>query len=383
MDELKSRPNILKVLQVYKDYYPPVKGGIENHLNLLSNGLKDRGIDVQVLVSNNRNRFEAKTFNGIPVAKAPQLGRFYSAPLTPTFSKYLRRFGERADIIHFQFPNPTADLSYLFSNLKKKLIVSYQSDIVRQGKLGILYFPFMQLFLKAADRIIASSPNYLQSSEVLKKLKHKCTVIPLGIDIKRFCSADDGSRVGHIREQNGKKPIILFVGCFRYYKGLHLLISAMKTVNAKLLLVGSGPEGKKLRRLVEAYHLNDKVSFLSELSDDEVNAYYKACDIFVLPSHLRSEAFGLVQLEAMACKKPIISTELSTGTSFVNRHKKTGLVVSPNDPKALAHALNYLLKNPRIRIEYGENGYKRVTQKFSVDRMVDATKRLYLEVLNN
>jgi glycosyltransferase involved in cell wall biosynthesis len=373
----------LKILHVYKDYYPPVKGGIENHLNLLCTGLKDRGVEVQVLVANTGNRFETETISGVHVVKAPQWGRFSSAPLTPTFSNYLRRFGESADIIHFQYPNPTAELAYLFSNLRKKLVVTYQSDIVRQNKLGMLYSPFRKIFLKRADKIIASSPNYIHSSEVLKKLKHKCTVIPLGIDINRFCSIGDGPMVAQIKKQNGKKPIVLFVGCFRYYKGLHLLISAMKTIDARLLLIGTGPEESKLRNLAQKNNLNDKIDFLGELPDEAVNAYYTACDIFVLPSHLRSEAFGIVQLEAMACKKPVVCSELSTGTSFVNQHQKTGLVVRASDSKALASAISYLLRNPEIRREYGENGLRRVAHTFTVDKMVEATKSLYHDVVNN
>jgi glycosyltransferase involved in cell wall biosynthesis len=371
----------LNILHVYKDFYPPVKGGIENHLNLLTRGLKNRGIGVQVLVANTRNRFEKENRSGVPVAKAPQWGRFYSAPLTPNFSRHLRRMGQEADIMHFQYPNPTAELAYLFSNLHKKVVVTYQSDIVRQGKLGKLYSPFGHLFLKRADRIIASSANYLHSSPVLGRFKHKCTVIPLGIDIDRFNSMDGDRDIKQIKERYAEKPTILFVGCFRYYKGLHILLSAMRTTDANLLLVGKGPEESRLRDLVDRYSLNEKVFFLGELPDRVANAYYKACDIFVLPSQLRSEAFGIVQLEAMACKKPVVSTELGTGTSFVNRHHKTGLVVRPNDAKALSDAFNHLLRNPALRREYGENGYRRVVRRFNVDSMVDSTVRLYTDVL--
>jgi glycosyltransferase involved in cell wall biosynthesis len=316
----------MKILHVYKDYYPPVKGGIECHINLLTNGLRAKGIDVQVLVSNTKNRFQIDRFNGVMVAKVPQLGRFYSAPLTPTFHRYLKRYGKAADIIHFHHPNPTAEFSYFFTNLNKKLIVTYHSDIIRQDKLGKLYSPFRKMFLEKTDRIIATSPNYIQSSTVLKGFKHKCTVIPLGTDIERFLSDTDSTQIKKIKRENGPTPLILFVGCFRYYKGLHLLISAMKDVPAKLFLIGSGPEEFRLRNLVEKKSLDRKIFFLGELPDAEVNLYYQACDIFVLPSHLRSEAFGMVQLEAMCCRKPVISTELGTGTSFVNINQQTGII---------------------------------------------------------
>ena len=138
----------MKILHVYKDFYPPIKGGIECHINLLANGLKAKGIDVQVLVSNTSNECRVEIHNGIKVFKAPQLQRFYSAPLTPTFNFYLRKLGKTADIIHFHHPNPTAEFSYFFTNLKKKLVITYHSDIIRQDKLGKIYSPFRKMFLK-------------------------------------------------------------------------------------------------------------------------------------------------------------------------------------------------------------------------------------------
>ena len=372
----------MKILHVYKDYYPPVKGGIESHINLLANGLKAKGVDVQVLVSNTKNKHQIEQINGITVSKVPQWGRFYSAPLTPTFHWHLKQFGKNADIIHFHHPNPTAELSYFLTKLNKKIIVTYHSDIIRQDKLGKLYSPFRKMFLEKTDKIIATSPNYIQSSKVLKGFEHKCTVIPLGTDIERFLSDTDSTQIEKIKRENGPTPLILFVGCFRYYKGLHLLISAMKDVQARLLLIGAGPEELRLRRLVEKNNLSGKILFLGELPDQAVNAYYKACDIFVLPSHLRSEAFGLVQLEAMCCKKPVISTELGTGTSFVNINGKTGMTVRPNDVIALSKAINYLIDHPEKRIQYGKCGYQRVNQFFTAEKMVESTLELYKNLLS-
>jgi glycosyltransferase involved in cell wall biosynthesis len=344
--------------------------------------LRAKGVDVQVLVSNTNNKLQIDQINGITVGKAPQWGRFYSAPLTPTFHCYLKRFGKTADIIHFHHPNPTAELSYFLTNFNnKKIIVTYHSDIIRQDKLGKLYSPFRKMLLEKSDRIIATSPNYIQSSKVLKDFKHKCTVIPLGTDIQRFLSKVDLSEIERIKQEYGDTPIILFVGCFRYYKGLHLLISAMKDVHARLLLIGNGPEDLRLRKLVERDNLSSKIHFLGELPDQAVNAYYKACDVFVLPSHLRSEAFGLVQLEAMCCKKPVISTELGTGTSFVNISGKTGITVRPNDVGSLSEAITYLIDNPKIRINFGEYGYTRVRQHFTSEKMVESTLKLYENIL--
>ena len=235
--------------------------------------------------------------------------------------------------------------------------------------------------MELSDKIIATSPNYIETSNVLKHLKNKCTVIPLGINIDRFCQDGDRVKIEKIRNRNENQPIILFVGCFRYYKGLEFLISAMKRVQARLFLIGAGPEEQNLRNIVERNHLNEKVHFLGELPDAEVNAYYKACDIFVLPSKLRSEAFGMVQLEAMCCGKPVISTELGTGTSFVNLDQQTGIVVKPNDSESLSNALSILINNPIKRMTLGGCGSKRVRQLFTAEQMVNSTLKLYEDVI--
>jgi glycosyltransferase involved in cell wall biosynthesis len=372
----------MKVLHVYKDYYPPVKGGIECHINLLANGLTKKGVDVEVLVSNRSSRYQEEIRDGIRVFKVPQWNRFYSAPLTPTFNFYLRKFGKSSDIIHFHHPNPTAEFSYFFSNLHKKLIVTYHSDIIRQDKLGKIYSPFRKLLLEKSDRIIATSPNYIETSNVLRNFKHKCTVIPLGINIDRFRQNGNSPQISKIKNTYNNNTLILFVGCFRYYKGLEFLISAMKDVPSSLLLIGSGPEEHKLRTIVRKYQLDDKIHFLGELPDEIVNYYYMACDMFVLPSHRRSEAFGMVQLEAMCCGKPVISTELGTGTSYVNINGKTGIVVNPTDIESLSVAINYLVRNPEKREFFGKNGKSRVQEMFSAESMVDSTVKLYDKVIS-
>jgi glycosyltransferase involved in cell wall biosynthesis len=184
-----------------------------------------------------------------------------------------------------------------------------------------------------------------------------------------------------IKTRHGSKPVLLFVGRFRYYKGLHLLVSAMKNIHAKLLLIGTGPEEKKLRSLVKKEGLEKKIDFLGELSDETVNAYYKACDIFVLPSHLRSEAFGIVQLEAMCCEKPVISAELGTGTSYANINHKTGITVPPNDVDALSGAINHLLDNPQKKHDLGVCGANRVNRLFTAEKMVEQTLHVYRDLV--
>jgi rhamnosyl/mannosyltransferase len=373
----------MKILQIYKDYFPPVRGGIEGHINLLANGIRERGHDVEVLVSNRACRFEMTSVDGITITKVPQIARFAAAPINFSLFYWMKKIGSRFDILHFHHPNPTAEISFLLSGLKNKAVVTYHSDIVRQKWISVPLRPLLELFLRKVDRIIATSPNYLESSLILRKYKHKCQVVPLGIKLSRFNSrpAKPGN-LELLRKKYGAR-LILFVGKFRYYKGLHVLIEAMKQVEGSLLLIGEGNWGKKLKSQVSANGLGRKVFFLGELSDREVDLLLKICDIFVLPSVRRSEAFGIVQLEAMACGKPVICTELGTGTTYVTQNQKTGIVVPPNDANELARAINFLLINPELGQKYGRAGLKRVKQYFSIDPVIDNIIGLYSIIFNS
>ena len=370
-----------KVLQVYKDYYPPVVGGVEGHINLLANGLKDRGIKVEVLVSNTRAKLAIENINGIRVVKVPQLGRFASAPLNASLSAWVRRLGKDADVVHFHFPNPTGEIASLLARVGNKIVVTYHSDIVRQARMAKLYSPLLQRFLKGADVIIATSPNYVQSSDVLHQFRDKCKVIPFGIDLSRFAPNDNTERQVAAIRRNYEGSIALFIGKFRYYKGLYVLLEAMKMVEGSLLLVGIGPLENDLKKQVAADdELKNRVFFLGELSDEDIVSHLHACDVFVFPSIFRSEAFGIVLLEAMACGKPLVSTELGTGTSFVNQHQETGLVVLPKDAKALAGAINYLFVNPEVREKFGKAARARVEKYFCLDKMVEDVIRTYQDI---
>jgi glycosyltransferase involved in cell wall biosynthesis len=365
----------MRVLHVYKDFYPPVVGGIEGHINLLCKGLKEKGVDVKVLVSNKKLKCENEIIDGIEVTKAPEIGRCASAPININFSKILRKMASKADLLHFHMPNPTAEASCILSGTGKPIIVTYHSDIIRQSVLKHFYLPFQKLFLDKVKCIIATSPKYIETSDILRKYKNKCHVIPLGIDHKRFC-VDYSSQINRIREKYGKR-IILFVGRFRYYKGLHVLIDVMKYVDANLLLVGDGELKSELKKRVKKKKLESKIHFLGERSDDEVNVFLKSCDIFVLPSILRSEAFGIVILEAMACGRAVVSTDLGTGTSYVNINDQTGIVVPPRSVRKMAEAFNYLFENPAKIKEFGKNGVTRVRELFSSEKMVNDIIEIY------
>jgi glycosyltransferase involved in cell wall biosynthesis len=367
----------LKILQIYKDFYPPVRGGIEGHLNVLSHGLKERGIQVELLVSNTFNKLEVQTDGGIKVTKVPQITRIASAPLNYNLVYWLRKIGAPFDLLHFHLPNPTAEISFLMSGLRKHAVATYHSDIIRQRRAATLYRPFLKAFLSKIDCIIATSPNYADSSAILREYRQKCQIIPLGIQISRFKQPLSGSLDPALIRQTHGDRLLVFIGKFRYYKGLCVLLEAMKQVDGKLLLIGEGYLEKELKKQVARDSLEKKVAFLGEQSDQAVNAFLHACDVFVLPSVERSEAFGIVQLEAMACGKPVICTELGTGTTYINQHLKTGMVVEPNKPDALSHAINFLLDRPELRFQFGQTGLERVRKYFSADRMTEDLIAVY------
>ena len=232
-----------------------------------------------------------------------------------------------------------------------------------------------------SDRIIATSPKYIDTSPFLQNFRDKCSVIPLGIDIERFNNPDT-SPAYEIRKRYDGSEILLFVGRLRYFKGLRYLIEAMEHIDARLLIIGTGPEESALKSMASGKNSSGKIIFLGDVSDQELPAYYAASDIFVLPSSHRSEAFGTVLIEAMASGKPVISTELGTGTSFININGETGFVVSPRSPESLSLAIRNLLKDAELRLRMGRNARERA-KEFSRDITSESVLKLYREVLDH
>ncbi len=367
----------MHILQVYKDYYP-VLGGMENHLRIISEGLAARGHTITALVSNTYPKTMIERLNGVTVIKAGEWIRRASTPLSPRMLSLSWRVP--ADLIHLHHPFPPGDLVYWLRRTRLPLVITHHSDIVRQKRLLQLYRPLLQRTLRAADRLIATSPQYIQSSPWLRPHAAKCTVIPLSVDATHFASPDQAV-VAALKARYGG-PLLLFVGRFRHYKGLDYLLAALRAVPAaQLVLVGTGGEEPHLQRLAEQLGLAERVHWAGDVADAELPAYYAAADVFVLPAHLRAEAFGIVQLEALAAGRPIVSTELGTGTSYVNQHEQTGLVVPPADPAALAQAINRLLADAELRARYGAAGQRRAREHFAPARMIDQIEQVYTAVL--
>jgi len=363
----------IKVLQIGK-YYPPYCGGTENHLFTLVQGLKEK-LDIKVLVSNTSFKTTIENCDGVEVYRLKSLGSLFSLPLILSLPFWLKKL--KADILHFHLPNPISVLSYLIMRPKGKVVVSYHSDIIKQKFWGFLFTPLLIVFLKKSQAIIVSSDNLINNSYILKRFKRKCLVVPHGVDIRQLKATQQILvEANRIKQEHGN-PLLLFVGRIVYYKGLEYLLRAMKDIEAKLLIIGSGPLRNKFERLACNLGIEKKVSWLGEIKNKDISPYYHACDIFVLPSSLRAESFGLVQLEAFAFEKPVVSTNLPTGVPFVNLDHKTGLVVPPKNSLALTAAIKLLLASRDLRMAYGKNGRERVEKEFSNDKMANDILAIY------
>ena len=369
----------MKVTHLFKDYFPPTTGGIEQHMRVLCSGLA-KHCDVSVLVPSRSLRRREDIVDGVRVVRVPELGRYAAVPFCPTMPRELRRLAP--DLVHLHFPNPMGDLAWLLGSRRVPLVISYHADVIRQRRLLPLYQPILKRLFGAARRILATAPENIPASAVLTRYKDRCTVVPLGIDLDAFALRNgEAEAVAVRRAAFGPDPLVLFVGVLRPYKGLDVLLRALVRVRATLVVVGRGKERFALAGLAARLGLSNRVAFLGEVAESDRRILLHACDAFVLPSIDNREAFGIAQLEAMACGKPVISSDLPTGVRYVNRHQVTGLLVPPGDVDALATALHRLLGDERLRATLGAAARQRAKLEFSADIMVRRVMEVYEEVL--
>ena len=357
-------------------FYPPVKGGMETVLGLICEKTSGQ-VKNRVLVANAVPGTVEERLESAEVVRVGTMTKIGSVALCPEMPSRLMR--ERADLIVIHEPNPMGLLSYFIARPKARLIVWFHSEVIRPSwRYRMFYRPFLEFALRRASKIVVASPTLAESSPQLRDWQEKCVVIPYGVHVPPPSPAV-ARRAEELKQQVGR-PIILFVGRLVPYKGASVLLQALRDLNATAFFVGDGPEREALAASAATLGVTSHVRFLGEVPPDELSALYSACDVFVLPSITRQEAFGVVQIEAMAWGKPVISTDLGTGVAWVNRHGETGLVVQPGDAAALRQALVALLEDAPRRAALGRAGAERARSVFSVDRMIEATLRLYHEV---
>lgn len=373
----------MKILHIYKDYWP-ILGGIENHVKLLAEGLAARGHAVTALVTNPGGlKSTVSRENGVLVVRAGRIATVASTPLSLALPWRLLR--ERADVVHLHFPYPVGETAQWLLRRGGATVLTYHSDVVRQASILKIYRPLMERVLRQVDAIVAGSPP-MRNSTYLAEHAARVHLIPYGIPLARFqrpsAPPSDTIKTLHATSLPAAPAFtLLFVGRLRYYKGLDTLIRALPQIPARLVVAGIGPMEAEWKALAGQVGVAERISWLGEVSDDDLPAVYHAADLFVLPASHRSEAFGLVQVEAMAAGLPVVCTELGTGTSYVNQDGITGLVVPPRDPDGLAAAINALIADPARRAALGRAAQRRAREEFDLDVMVDRVLALYSDLI--
>lgn len=371
----------MKILHAYRTYFPDPPGGLQEAIR-------------QIVISCHQlgaiNTVFTLSPDPVPaVLERPESRvvrcRSWLAPAScdiggiSAFANF-SRLAREADVRHYHFPWPFADVLECTVRPNSPAILTYHSDVIRQRLLGAVYAPLMWRMLRSMRAIVATSPAYAQTSPVLShpSIRDKVRIIPLGIDDGSYPKVGDDAVFDRIGV-SADEPFFLFIGVLRYYKGIHFLVRAAKGVGCKIVIAGSGPEGERLRKLADEIGA-DNVTFAGQITDAEKVTLLKHCRALVLPSHLRSEAFGMVLVEAAMFSRPLISCEIGTGTSFVNMNEETGLVVSPGASDALALVMNVLLTDNALAARMGGAARTRYERLFSGQALGRAYAELYREV---
>jgi glycosyltransferase involved in cell wall biosynthesis len=368
----------MRVLHFYKTYYPDSVGGVEQVIRQMCVGTGRIGVDNTVLtLTREKDNFDFE-FEGHRVRRVPLDFEISSTGFSFAALRELARLAREADVVHYHFPWPFMDLAHFAARVKKPTVVTYHSDIVRQKQLLRLYQPLKHRFLQSVDTIVATSPNYMASSAVLDRYRDKTRVITYGLD-KSIYPQPDPALLEKWRAAVGER-FFLFVGVLRYYKGLHILLDAVANSDYPVVIVGAGPIEMELKAHAERLGLTH-VLFVGALGEEDKVALLTLCYAVAFPSHLRSEAFGISLLEGAMYGKPMISSEIGTGTTYINIDGETGLVVPPSDPQAFGAAMRKLWDDPALAAAMGRRAEARYWELFTAERMASNYKALYQELV--
>lgn len=369
---------MIKVLHFFKTYYPETMGGIEQVIFQIAEGGIRHGFESEVLYLSERGAARNERVGHHLTHRSKLDLHVASTGFSLSAFKDFAELAKRADIVHYHFPWPYMDLVHFVSRINKPAVVSYHSDIVKQKTLLKLYQPLMNRFLSSIDCIVASSPNYAESSPVLTHFKDKVRVVPYGLDRETY-PTPSAEKLALWRERLGER-FFLFVGALRYYKGLDYLLEAAKATQLPVVILGGGGLEAELKAKAKQLGTSN-VHFLGGLPDEDKAALLQLCYAFVFPSHLRSESFGISLLEGAMYGKPMISCEIGSGTTYINIAGETGLVVPPRDSVALAAAMTCLWNQPDVAAAMGEAAQRRFETVFSSDSMAKSYAEIYRSLL--
>ena len=395
MNNLNTSGQRLRILQFGRFNNAEQNGGIERHMKLLCSGLADLDLDVTYLVAGDSLRTkdsQVKTAtNSYRMVEAATLGTLFSTAIAPMqIIKGMQMHRQQPfDVVHLHFPNPLAHLASFLLPANIKRVITWHSDIVRQKRLLTVYLPFLKRIALRADALVAATPaHFTSSTQIPSSLPiTKRHVIPYGRDFSDLTLTTTTAELCASIKTKAKSVstsghIIFALGRHVYYKGFDVLLEALQNIDAQLILGGDGPLKAELQQQAERLGITHKVIFTGSIPEADLAAYFNACDVFCLPSVEQSEAFGLVQLEAMACGKPVVCTQLNNGVNVVNQAGVTGLAVPVRDATALAEALNMLLNDDALRSKLGQQAKAHAISGYSLTAMSNSHVALYHMLLS-
>lgn len=361
----------MRVLHIYKTYFPDTVGGLEEAIRQICLSTRSFGIENTVFSLSAEGASDANREEG-RVVKASKFGTFFSCDFGGLSSfRMLKELAKDTDVIHLHYPWPFGDLLLLALPKKIPVVVTYHSDILRQKLFDVFYAPLRLMLLRRAKTIVATSPNYAATSRCLSKrfVKGKVVTIPLTVSRKKHRPKQPDLLKGYFGAKS--TSFVLFLGVQRYYKGLGYLVGAAGLTEVNIVIAGKKTNSNIFAKKPANLFLLDEVT--------EAEKEWLLChaSALVLPSHLRTEAFGVVLLEASVRGIPMITCDIETGTSYVNLHNHTGIVVPPRSPSALANAIEKLVENRELAREFGRNATRRFENKFSPDVVGKSYARLY------
>ena len=369
----------MRILHVYKAYLPESQGGSEQVIRQLCRGTAALGVINEVLTLTRERNASTTRFEGVTVHRVVCDIEIASTGFARGLIGKLAQMAPQFDLIHYHYPWPFMDLAHFAARVRTPALVSYHADIVRQKILINLYRPLQQRFLRDVSRIVTTSPNYFASSPTLQRYRDKVAMITYGLDQSAY-PTPNADLLAHWRAICGSR-FFLFVGVLRYYKGVRFLLDAVAGTDLPVVIVGSGPAERSLRRQARRLGL-DQVRFVGPVGEQDKAALLSLCHALVFPSNLRTESFGISLLEGAMFGKPLISCEIGSGNSYVNLHQQTGLVVAPSDAGALRGAMQSLWDDPQRAAAMGRAAHARYRQLFSAATMAQGYVALYRSVLD-
>ena len=372
--------NQIKILQLGKFY--PIRGGVEKVMYDLMLGLSEEKLYCDMLCASTED-YPAGIININPYAKliveATKV-KLAATMLAPSLIIRLRKIAKDYDIIHIHHPDPMASLALFLSGYKGKVVLHWHSDILKQKTLLKLYKPLQDWLIKRADVIVGTTPVYVKESPFLNKVQHKIDYIPIGVEPL----VADKEKAEKLKQKYKNKHIVFSLGRLVEYKGYEYLIKAAQHLdeNYQIIIGGKGPLMESLTNLIAELGVQDRVTLLGFVEDEDIPDYFEVCDMFCLSSIWKTEAFAIVQIEAMSCGKPIVCTHIpASGVSWVNQNEVSGLVVEAEDEVALANAIKRISTDANLQKKLSEGSKNRYEEYFTRKKMTEKCLDIYKDVL--